>query len=391
MKWLHTVRVTSTDLVTTTVIPARSPALIRRLSHADWEALGIWGLAHVTLFLLAWASAWALRSTQARGPLAPFQRWDADWQQSIAAHGYFSAASKPHAVAFFPGYPLVLAAAHLVLRNWVISELVVSAAAGCVVMIALTRLAGTSRAAVALVTMPAAVFLLVGYQEILFLAFAVPAWLAGRRESWWVAGLLAAAAGVVRPDGVWLTIALIVMALTGSRLPAGRRISAALRAATGLLGPAAYEVYLWANTGTPWAWPRAQQAGWDIHLVSPWTALHTTWWAAAEHPFAASYSFEFQIEIAALFVMLAATVWFAAVRRWPEATLCVLATVAVGTQTWYMGVPRTLLVLFPIAVAIARWPERGQWGQWAWRLWLAVSGALAVVLGLVYLVGQYAG
>lgn len=358
--------------------------LISRLSPADREALGIWALAYAALMVLAWASAWVFRSGARRGPLAPFQQWAADWQQNVAAHGYFSAASQPHSVAFFPGFPLVLALVHLVLWDWVLSELVVSFCAGAVAVVALTRLAGTSRAAAVLVTMPAAVFLMVGYQESLFLALAVPAWLAARNERWLLAGSLAAAAGLVQSDGVWLTVALIVMALTAAG-PWRPRLADGAKAALGLCGPAAYEAYLWAATGTPWAWSRAQQAGWDLHLVAPWRSIRTTWWAAFEHPFGTAYSFEFQVELAAFAAVVVAAVCFGVARRWPEMTLCGLAAIAAVTQTWIVAMPRTMLVLFPIAAAIAAWPKRARWA------WVGLCGPLTVVFGLLYLAGQWAG
>lgn len=364
--------------------------LTGRLTRPDREALAVWGFAHVALFILAWVSAYVFRTGYSRGPLAPFQQWDAAWQQNIAAHGYFSSASLPHSVAFFPGFPFALAVAHLVLRNWVLSGLAVSGIAGCVAVVALSRLAGTSRAAVALVTMPAAVFLMTGYQESLFLAFAVPAWLAGRRGSWLAAGTLAFYAGLVRPDGVWLTLALTVMALTQNR-EVKQRLHDALVAAYGLLGPACWELYLWFKTGTPWAWPRAQQAGWGMHLAWPWSAWQETWEAAFGHRLSAADSFVFQVELAAFVTMFIAVVCFAVLRRWPECVLCGAAVIAVGTQTWYEGVSRTLLVLFPVIAAVAAWPERGNRGQMAWRLWLSVCGPLAVVFGLLYMSGQWAG
>jgi hypothetical protein len=358
---------------------ARLGALIDRLTRADREALGIWALAHVALFLLAWSAVWVFSPDKARRP-AGFGNWDAVWQQNIAAHGYFSGQSLHNSAAFFPGYPMVLAVAHVVLRNWVVSELVVSAVAGAVAVVALTRLAATSRAALVLVTMPAAVFLMVGYQEALFLAFAVPAWLAARGGWWWLAGFLAAAAGVVRPDGVWLTVALVVMALGSDR-----KVVNGARAAVGLAGPAAYEVYLWVVSGSPWTWSRAQQAGWGMHPAAPWKSWQATWRAAFEHPLAAGYALSFQLELLAMVAIAVAAVAFGLSRRWPEAVYCLLAAVAVGTQTWYMGVPRTLLVLFPVAVAVARWPR---WGR---AVWLAVCGPLAVVFGLLFLAGQWAG
>src|ERR1700733_4031257 len=121
--------------------------------------------AHLALLVLAWAAAWVCRSTPGHAPLTgEFEHWDAGLYRNIAQHGYFSAHSVAHNVAFFPGYPLVLAAAHLILRNWVLSELAVSGVAGCFAVVALARLAGNHRV-LYLLTMPAAVFLTVGYTE----------------------------------------------------------------------------------------------------------------------------------------------------------------------------------------------------------------------------------
>jgi hypothetical protein len=189
----------------------------------------------------------------------------------------------------------------------------------------------------------------------------------------------------VRPDALFLIPALAVMALTG---PRGSRLANAAKACCAVAGPAAYEIYLRARTGTWEAWPRAFQAGWDLHLTPPIQALKTTWWAAFEHPFSAAYAFEFQLELAAMAVMILATLAFLWRRRWPEAVYCGLAAVALGTSTWFTGCPRTLLVLFPVWVALARLDVRRPWVRY---VYLSVSAPLAVVLGLMFLSYQWAG
>src|SRR5262249_55186419 len=158
-------------------------------------------------------------------------------------------------------YPLVLSATHLLVRNWVLSELAVSAVAGCFAVVSLARLAHQRGAVLYLVTAPAAIFLMVGYSEALFLALAIPAWLAPSRGRWWRAALLAGLAGLVRPDAFFLIPALAVMALAGhyqpdrpddpdsqaaSRLrePGRLRLANAATACAALVGPAAYEIYL---------------------------------------------------------------------------------------------------------------------------------------------------
>jgi hypothetical protein len=357
-----------------------------RLSPDDRAALGMWAAAHLALFTLAWAAAWVYRGTRDQAPLTGvFEHWDAGLLRNIAQYGYFSPHSTPNNVVFYPGYPMALAAMHLVVRNWVLSELVVSGVAGCFVVVSLARLAGGRRAVLYLLTAPAAIFLLVGYSECLFLAFAIPAWHAATRGRWWRAALLAGLSGLVRPDAVFLILALVVMALTG---PRGQRRVNADKACCALAGPVAYEIYLMASTGTWNAWAQANQAGWDLHPVAPVQALKTTWWAAFGHPFSASYSFEFQLELAAMAAMLLAALAFAWWRRWPEAVYCALPVLALGTQTWYQAGPRTLLVLFPVWIALAGLDSRHPWFRY---IYLSVSAPLAAVMGLLFLSYQWAG
>jgi hypothetical protein len=367
-------------------LPARARWWRLRLSPDDRAALGMWAAAHLALFTLAWAAAWVYRGTRDHAPLTGlFEHWDAALLRNIAQYGYFSPHSMAHNVVFYPGYPMALAAMHLVLRNWVLSELVVSAVAGCFVVVSLARLAGGRRGVLYLLTAPTAIFLLVGYSECLFLAFAIPAWHAATRGRWWRAALLAGLSGLVRPDAVFLIVALVVMALTG---PRGQRMLNADKACCALAGPAAYEIYLIVSTGTWNAWARANQAGWDLHPVTPVQALKTTWWAAFQHPFSASYSFEFQLEFAAMAAMLLAALAFAWWRRWPEAVYCALPVLALGTQTWYQAGPRTLLVLFPVWIALAGLDARHPWFRY---VYLSVSAPLAVVMGLLFLSYQWAG
>jgi hypothetical protein len=357
----------------------------RKLSLDERAALGMWAAAHLSLFVLAWAAAWVYRSTPDHAPLTGvFEHWDANLLRNIAQYGYFSRHSMANSTVFFPGYPMVLAAAHLILRNWVLSELVVSGVAGCFAVVSLSRLAGGRRAVLYLLTMPAAVFLMVGYTECLFLALAIPAWRAATRGRWWSAALLAGLSGLVRPDALFLIPALAVMALTG---PRGQRLANAAKCCCAVAGPLAYEIYLTVHTGWD-TWRKANQAGWDLHLVTPVQALKTTWWAAFRHPFSAAYSFEFQLELAAMAVMILATLAFLLWYRWPEAVYCGLAALTLGTQTWYQTGPRTLLMLFPVWVALAGLDARRPWVRYAY---LSVSAPLAAVVGLLFLAGQWAG
>lgn len=357
-----------------------------QLSTDDRAALGMWGAAHLALLVLAWAAAWTYRTTPDHAPLTGvFEHWDAIWLRNIAQHGYFSGQSKANSVAFFPGFPIALAAVHLVLRNWVLSELVLSATASAFAFVSLARLAGDRRAILYLLAAPTAIFLLVGYSEGLFLALAIPAWDAAARGRWWRAAAFAGVAGLVRPDALFLVGALAVMALTQAK---GARITATLKVSCALAGPAVYEAYLWASTGHWNAWMIAQKAGWGIRAVTPLQAVRTTWTYAFGHFLTAGVSYEFQLELVAMGVILLATLLFLGARRWPEATYCALAAIALGLQFRYQTVPRTLLLLFPIWIGLAHLSARWPWVRY---VYLGVSAPIAVVMGLMFLAYQWTG
>ena len=50
--------------------------------------------------------------------------------------------------------------------------------------------------------------------------------------------------------------------------------------------------------------------------------------------------------------------------------------------------PRTLLILFPVCIALAGLEARRPWVRY---LYFGISAPLAAVLGLMYLSGQWAG
>lgn len=381
----------------------------RRLDSSDRAALGMWIAAHLALFVLAWAAAWVYRGDTSHAPLTGlFEHLDAIRLQNIAQNGYFSPNSTPDNIIMFPGFPLTLAAVHLILRNWTLSALVISGVAGCFAMVSLSRLAGNRRAVLYLLTMPAAIFLMVGYAECLFLALAIPAWHAATKGRWWRAVVLAGLSGLVRVDAVFLILALAVMALTGPRAqvlprqdlrehdlrdpvwehPAWQRLGNAVKCCYALAGPATYEIYLRVHTGTWRAWASANQEGWFLHTVTPVQAIKATYWVAFQHVFLAGVAFEYQLEIAVEAVMVLAALAFLCWRRWPEAVYCGLPAVVIGTQTFYQSGPRTLLLLFPICVALASFEERRPWVRY---LYFGISAPLAAVMGLLYLAGQWTG
>jgi hypothetical protein len=142
------------------------------------------------------------------------------------------------------------------------------------------------------------------------------------------------------------------------------------------------------RTGTWNAWASANQAGWFLHTVTPVQALKATYRVAFQHVFVGGVAFEYQLEIAVEAVMVLAALAFLCWRRWPEAVYCGLPAVAIGTQTFYQSGPRTLLLLFPLCIALASVEARRPWLAY---LYFCISTPLAAVMGLLFLAGQWTG
>ncbi|MFI7438958.1 mannosyltransferase family protein [Nonomuraea indica] len=324
-----------------------------------------------------------------------WKQWDAGLFVTIAQYGYDGDPAGPPDAglpAFFPGFPMALRLARLVVPDWTAAGLVVSLVAGAVAMVALARLAefeGASGwiAVLGLLLCPTAVFLAAGYSESLFLAFAVPAWLAARQGRWPQAVVLAAGASCVRITGLFLAVALVVEFVAGRSRGAVARPS--WRRAPWLLVPflplVAYSAYHHARSGNWFAWKDAQEAGWGRELVWPWKSWSTTWNAAQG---GGDFAVAFRMEIAGAVVAVLVLVWLVALGRWSEAVYTGSQAAALMTSAYYLSIPRSLLLWFPLWVALARLATGRRWVIVVYGM---VAGPLMLLGTLRFLSGAWAG
>jgi hypothetical protein len=158
---------------------------------------------------------------------APFARWDSVWYLTIARDGYTTSQS----TAFFPLYPLAVAALGALGPGLLVGGVLVSLAALLVALRLLWRLTefelgaahpdAADLAVFALALSPMAFFFSAVYSESMYLALTLGAFLAARQERWMRAGLLGALAAATRSSGLLLIVALALLWLE-QRRPAGR-------------------------------------------------------------------------------------------------------------------------------------------------------------------------
>ena len=249
-----------------------------------------------------------------------------------------------------------------------------------------TASAAASNATLFFALAPAAVFLAAGYSESLFAAFAFPAWYAARRDRWLAAVVLSAGASFVRVNGLFLAAALALeFLLAGRARRSWRQLPLLVVPALPVL---AYVLYLHRRTGDWLAWQHAQAAGWFRTFSNPRAAWNATWDAAFGGTQDGHTALVFQLELVAVVVGVALTLWLLARRRWPEALYVGLSLLALSTTTWFMSVPRAMLLWWPLWTALGAWAVRRPAVR---TVYVCCVGPVMAGVAVLFLSGQWAG
>ena len=199
---------------------------------------------------------------------------------------------------------------------------------------------------------PMALPLFIAYTESLLLALVLPAWIAARKEMWWLAGILASVSVLARISGLFFAFGIGIMFLLtvweqgrGRSIP--RRLTAFLRPALiPMVLPLAVYGYwqyrLYQNTGISNAAAYAQEQVWGRRVTTPWGGLQGTWdnWNQYHH-------FNTPPEVAGLVVILVLTVVVAWRRMWPELALVAASALVLTSSSLWGSNLRGLWILFP--------------------------------------------
>ncbi len=346
-------------------------------------SLPVWLGSRVVVAVLSLAAARTLGAFAGRdvpGFVKLWDRWDVGLFTKVARDGYLSPKYPERTEVDFPGLPLILRALHWIIPNWVAAGLVVSLVAGAASSAALWSLAAGdrpadqfagTRAVLAMVLFPYAVFLFAGYSEGLFLAGASCAWLAARQRRWALAGACACLATSSRILGIAVVAGLVVEYVTRERR---LRLSAAWLALP--LAPiAGYLTYLRVRTGHWDAYTRAMRDYWHRTTDWPWHGLATTWHAAFDSSQGSPYQVFWFAEIVAVLVGVLLTVAVVRERRWGEATFVALCTLIMASSSYWASGVRAILVAFPLYL----WLSRHRLSGYAYALLAAPLMAVFVV------------
>ncbi|CAO5193327.1 Integral membrane protein [Frankia sp. AiPs1] len=368
-----------------------------RVPGAVRATLPLWLASRVAVALLSLGAARALSTSPARsapGLRTLWDRWDVGLFTKVARYGYRSPAYSDRTEVDFPGLPLAIRFAHLFVRDWIAAGLVVSLLAGVVTAAALWRLAADEVgepdarfAVLSLICFPYAVFLFAAYSEGLFLACATAAWLAARRERWWLAGLLGAGAASARVSGIAFGVALVVQYIVtrrGEKKPVFARPAAAL--ALPFLAIVAFQSYMRARTGVWTSYSDAMRAGWHRGTDWPWSGWAATWSTATDGDGASTFAWFWRGELLAVVVGVGLTIVLLAGRRWGEATFVGVMTAIMASTSYYASGIRGILVAFPLYLLLARAASRRTWVA---PVYLMICAPVMAVLVIAFTQGQW--
>jgi len=245
-----------------------------------------------------------------------WNHWDAANYVRIAQFGYGSKFD----LAFFPLYPLLISGFGHLLGDWayLASGMVISNIALLALMIVMYELAVdmggekvARRSVLYLCIFPAALFFFTAYNESLFILLIAGAFLAMRRQRWWLAGLLGFFAALTRNAGVLIVVPyLYELWMSRERIMASRRnfVFGVFPIALVPLGVVLYAGYCWLVSGDPLAFASVQ-SHWARSLSWPWQGI---WQALFElfwnQPFGSFNQAHVLLDLSATLGFLALTV-----------------------------------------------------------------------------------
>lgn len=373
------------------------------------SAAGLWAAGRIALIgfvlLMSWLEGLSQTRRQQDWPQWAIDRFmgrDTGHFLRIADVGYPRGTCCDQ--AFLPGYPLATRFTSVLTGGDLrLASLVVTFVAGAVAAAALWQLtadqltmrddAGPAgfRAVQYLMVAPYGIFLTAGYSEAMFLAAAMGAWLAGRRQRWWIAGLLMALTVSIRINGLFVIAALALMyvlQLRADRPGRGWRPRPDVLAFTlPVIMLGAIAVWLHGSTGSWNAWQEAEHQGWGRQSAWPWQGLADGWneitTQRGPHILIAAIA-AFATVILGLVLLVA----FAWLRRWPETVYMALSVTVLVCSTTFVSAPRYGLTWFPAFILVA---EITSWRRLHWLHPVLVIACLPLLatLSMLYARGAW--
>lgn len=333
--------------------------------------------------------------------LSPWLRWDAVWYQRIVSNGY---SAENGTAQFHPLYPWLATPLVKMGLSSTLSLLIISSLAGMALFFIFNRLLqldldkqSSFFGFLLFALSPLSFILFAPYSESLFLLFTVLCLFWARQKSWWLAGLAGGLAVLTRQQGIFL---LLPMAWE-LREDSTRKPSLMVRKwkdwlALGLI-PAGMLIWLGyraiflsdiqPNFSTLQSLiysflisPSATQVVEGQQFIWPWQALYISLQKLFTNP---DLDLWVNLITSFLFIILLGITWRNMRISYKIYTLVITLisfSFYTGTIHPYMGLPRHLLVAFPVFIGLAGIIKK----SWIRLLTISLSAS-----GMLFLLGLY--
>jgi hypothetical protein len=285
--------------------------------------------------------------------------WDTRWYVEVARHGYSLQPvvhnpldTQPTTYAFFPLYPMLMRAVGILTGDVYVAGLLISNVALLVACVYLFKLVAeeagdeTAQRTLKYVFLYPAAFILSGvFTEALFLALLVLCFYHARRQRWWLVGLLGFALALTRPMGAVAGLALLVAYVRQQRA-AGRGLRAdALAFVLFPLGWLSFAAFNYVTTGDALKFVHELPL-YYARPIAPWELLASALVSGQSIPvFEAAFATAWLLLLVAAYRAVEFPQWLLAA--------CLLLVPLMQTQA-LRSMPRYILVIFPLQIAVAR-------------------------------------
>lgn len=315
---------------------------------------------------------------------ANWNRWDAVSYLNIAQNGYVGSGEDRFLIVFFPLYPALVALFQIVFRDVLISGFVVSGIASValgLVFRELVRLDYSEKIAqfsvLFLFIFPTSYFLHIPYTESLFLTLCISCFLAARKRSWILVGILGYFACLTRINGLILIPALAfeIWNEYSETKKLNRKWLALLLIPTGFLIYLAINYYV---SGNPTMFIVHQREHWFRYFRLPWEGLWETLKTIIYEKPSAAQMRGFQ-EILFVSIGLAAIIagWRqlrSSYRVWMIGNWLLFVS-----TSFVLSVPRYTLVLFPLFILMGFVAAKNWWFNIFLTVWSVLFLALFTI------------
>ena len=287
--------------------------------------------------------------------------WDAQQYIKIAESGYTSSTvNERHLlIAFFPFYPLLIKLFSFIFQSYLISGLVVSNIAYTISLFYLYKLVLIDfdkdvafRSVIYLSVFPTAYFLHAVYTESLFIALTIASFYYARNDRWAIAGVLGMLATMTRITGIILLPILLVEYLHQRDFKKENIRKDITWIFVIGLGFLVYLLLNYITYGNPLKFLEIQSGHWNMNLTFPVNGFIFAFSGIfRDDPGYSMTSGWFQVVFGLLGYILVIYSFF---RLRLSYSLYALITWLVVTSTsFWLSIPRFLVVVFPIFIALA--------------------------------------